>query len=267
MARCGERKSQAKQKRPKIGSVVRRHGGWDASNPRQEKRRQKGSGAAYNSGLMAGWTKRKVAGWMMARWVAATQRNSNGKKKDAERGRIARERITRSLPVAPARASASGRAAHCSSCFNRHRGSFVLFLLPLSIPRAQSRMVWSPAFLTPFFTEEMPLSPPLVLVRKPRPLSGAGPRCSETSHNGVTWPLLSRSHTPGHTSIAYTSSPLAASHSTEVSSLFLPRSAARVALCMPPRQINGGCGGPFGPDSCTSIIQVGAKGCGGVQDA
>jgi len=33
------------------------------------------------------------------------------------------------------------------------------------------------------------------LARKP-PLSGAGPRCNETSHNGVTWPLLSRTRTP-----------------------------------------------------------------------
>jgi len=192
---------------------------------------------------------------MMARWVAVTWRNSNGKKEDAGGRRIARERITRSLPVAPARASASGRAAHCPSCFNRHRGSLVLFLLPLPVPRARSGMVWALAFLTPFFTEEIPLSP-LVLVRKPRPLSGAGPRCSETSHNGVTWPLLSHSHTPGHTSIAYTSSPPAESHPTEVSSLFLPRSPTRVALCMPSRQINGGCCGPFGPDSCTSMYNT-----------
>jgi hypothetical protein len=34
-----------------------------------------------------------------------------------------------------------------------------------------------------------------------------------------------------------------------------------------PQQINGGCGGPFGPDSYTSIIQAGAAGGGGAQDA
>lgn len=34
-----------------------RDGGWDASNFRQEKRRQKGLGAAYNSDLMARWTR------------------------------------------------------------------------------------------------------------------------------------------------------------------------------------------------------------------
>lgn len=44
----------------------RRDGGWDASNPRQEKRRQKGleggEGAAYNSDLMARWTRGE---WMV----------------------------------------------------------------------------------------------------------------------------------------------------------------------------------------------------------
>lgn len=39
----------------------RRDGGWDASNSQQEKRRQKGLEAAYNSDLMARWTRRE---WM-----------------------------------------------------------------------------------------------------------------------------------------------------------------------------------------------------------
>lgn len=48
------------------------------------------------------------------------------------------------------------------------------------------------------------------------------------------------------------------------SSLFLIRCSC--CIMHTPHQINGGCCGPFGgPDSCTSIIQVGAEG-GGVQD-
>lgn len=37
------------------------------------------------------------------------------------------------------------------------------------------------------------LSPSSLVLQKLHSLSGAGPRCNETSHNGVTWPLLSRS--------------------------------------------------------------------------
>lgn len=58
------------------------------SNPRQEKRGQKGLEVAYNSGLMVGWTK----------GVDGEEQGLDG-------------RITRSLPVAPARASVSARAA------------------------------------------------------------------------------------------------------------------------------------------------------------
>lgn len=106
--------------------------------------------------------------------------------------------------MAPARASASGRVAHCPSCFSHHRGHL---LLPPFLPPFSSR-VWFwrldgllARFSDPLFHQRDPPSvlPPSLLVRKSRPLSSAGPRCSETSHNGVTWPLLSRAHTPGHT--------------------------------------------------------------------
>lgn len=167
------------------------------SNPRQEKRRQKGLGAAYNSGLMAGWTRGRMG--------RATRRNSNGRQ--GGDGGIARERITRSLPVAPARASASGRAAHCPSCFSRQRGRLILRLvLPPSSRRPGSG--WPVArslarFSDPLFHwksssppfSRLSLSLPLLLPfvpQKPCSLSGVGPRCSETSYNGVTWPLLSR---------------------------------------------------------------------------
>lgn len=115
--------------------------------------------------------------------------------------------------MAPARASASGRVAHCPSCFSRHRGHLLLPLSPSSLasfPLVSGPGGWmarSLAFLAPFFTGDLsfslsltlPLFLFLPLVRNPRPLFSAGPRCSETSHNGVTWPLLSRAHTPGHT--------------------------------------------------------------------
>ena len=158
-------------------------------------------------------------------------------------GGIARERITRSLPVAPARASASGRAAHCPSCFSQYRDRLIL-LLPLSLlasgPGGWNGLV--ARFSDPLF-HRRPRPPPsslslslsLLLVRESRPLSGAGPRCSETSHNGVTWPLLSRAHTPRSYPIAHTS-PLPESHPTEANPLPLPpfSSTARVALCIPP---------------------------------
>lgn len=152
---------------------------------------------------------------------------------------------------------------------------------PASPSSALSSRVWSwrldslVAFLTPFFTgKPLPslsfrlfLSFSFLLVRESRagPLSGAGPRCSETSHNGVTWLLLSRAHTPRSYSIAYTS-PLPESHPTEVNPLYLLSHPCSCCIMHTPHQINGGCGGPFGePDSCTSIIQVGAEG-GDVQD-
>jgi len=155
-------------------------------------------------------------------------------------GGIARERITRSLPVAPARASASGRAAHCPSCFSRHRDRLILLLsLSLLASGPGGWMAWSLAFLTPFSPEIPTLSLSLSLSLSPPSfknpvLSGAGPRCSETSHNGVTWPLLSRAHTPRLYPIAYTS-PLPESHPTKVNPLPLPpfSSVARVALCIP----------------------------------
>lgn len=50
------RSSKQNKSEPKITSDVGGDGGWRVSNPRQEKRRQKGLEAAYNSGLMAGWT-------------------------------------------------------------------------------------------------------------------------------------------------------------------------------------------------------------------
>lgn len=118
---------------------------------------------------------------------------------------IARERITRSLPVAPARASASGRVAHCPSCFSRHRDHLLLPpLSPLPFPLASGPGGWMACslacFSDPLFhRRSLSISLFLPRVRKPRPLSFAGPRCSETSQNGVTWPLLSRAHTPGHT--------------------------------------------------------------------
>lgn len=59
-------------------------------------------------------------------------------------------------------------------------------------------------FSDPPFSPETPLF--RLLVREPSPLSGAGTRCSETSHNGVTWPLLSRARTLRSYPIAYTSS-------------------------------------------------------------
>lgn len=62
--------------------------------------------------------------------------------------------------MAPARASASGRVAHCPSCFSYHRGHLLLppFLPPL-FPLASGSGGWmacSLAFLTPFFTRETP---------------------------------------------------------------------------------------------------------------
>lgn len=125
--------------------------------------------------------------------------------------------------MAPARASASGRAAHCPSCFSHHRDRLILLLPPSLLASGSGGwMAWSLAFLTPFFTGDYPcLSLSLSLfvsLFPPRLLSGTGPRCSETLHNGVTWPLLSRAHTPRSYPIAYTS-PLPESHPAEVNPL------------------------------------------------
>lgn len=175
--------------------------------------------------------------------------------------------------MAPARASVSGRAAHCPSCFSRRRGH--ILLLPLAF-RAWSWLVWSLAFLTPFFTRDpffsllLPLccAPSLSLLRKPRPLAGAGPRCNETLHNGVTWPLLSRTHTPWSYPIAYTSLRVATPPQQAGRPPRLPFQPPSCCIMHVPHQINGGCGGPFGPDSCTSIIQAGGRIVqeGGVQE-
>lgn len=193
----------------------------------------------------------------------ATRRNSNGRQ--GATGGIARERITRSLPVAPARASASGRAAHCPSCFSRQRGRLILRLvLPPSSRRPGSG--WPVArslarFSDPLFHwksssppfSHLSLSLPLFLPFVPQKLcslSGVGPRCSETSYNGVTWPLLSRA--PGTPVIPYRLyfSLSRVSPPPKVPSLCrLSAPRARVALCIPPGQINGGRGGPFEPDS------------------
>lgn len=61
------RKSEASQERGRL----RGRGGPQPRILRQEKRRQKGLGAAYNSGLMAGWTRGRMG--------RATRRNSNGR--------------------------------------------------------------------------------------------------------------------------------------------------------------------------------------------
>lgn len=84
------RSTKQNKSEPKITGGKR---GSEVSNPRQEKRRQKGLEAAYNSGLMVGWTK----GMEERRCTLRGEEGLEG-------------RITRSLPVAPARASVSGRA-------------------------------------------------------------------------------------------------------------------------------------------------------------
>lgn len=140
--------------------------------------------------------------------------------------------------MAPARASASGRAAHCPSCFSRHRDRLILLLPPSLLASGPGGWIaWSLAFLTPFFTESPPSLPlPFYLTlsslseNTPSTIRCRTSQCSETSHNGVTWPLLSRAHTPRSYSIAYTS-PLPESHPSPSFS-FLIR--ARVALCIPP---------------------------------
>lgn len=150
----------------------------------------------------------------------ATWRNSNGKEGTGRDCKGENYEVT------------SGGA--CTSFRFRSRSTLSLLLQPpprpLHPPSSASGsggwIAWSLAFpSTPFFAGGTPFPPSLfpshsfLLVREPRPLSGAGPRCSETSHNGVTWLLLSHAHTPRSYSIAYTS---LESHPTEVNPLPLP---------------------------------------------
>lgn len=203
----------------------------------------------------------------------ATRRNSNGWHGAWGEG-IARERITRSLPVAPARASASGRAAHCPSCFSRQRGHLILHLVFPPSPRPPGGgwlarlLAHSFAFLTPFFTRDLPLFPsPVYLSRSPplAPSSSASlpppktlfaiRRRTPVQRNFVQWRNLAitiaRPRTPVIPYCLYFSlsraSPLLPVKGPTLSRLPAPRT--RVALCIPPGQINGGRGGPFGPDS------------------
>lgn len=119
-----KRFSKQNKSEPKITS--KGCGSW-FSNPRQEKRRQKGLEAAYNSGLMAGRTKGvdgENDGWRERRCTVGEEGLEG--------------RITRSLPVAPARASVSGRVALSlqllpSRCLPPPSATCLLFPPPPSI--------------------------------------------------------------------------------------------------------------------------------------
>lgn len=116
-------------------------------------------------------------------------------------------------------------------------------------------MAWSLAFLTPLF-HRRPLSF-ASSVREPSLLSGAGPRCSETSHNGVTWPLLSRARTLRSYPIAYTSSlPRVAPSRSQVppSSVFVLHYA-----CLLPDKWRARRRDPFGPNSCMYVYNTGCS--------
>lgn len=172
-----DRESKQNKSEPKI---TRGGGGMivGVSNPRQEKRGQKGLEAAYNSGLMVGWTK----------GVDGEEQGLDG-------------RITRSLPVAPARASVSVRPA--------------LSPLVLAFPFPPPYM--PPSFVTPFSSLFLhPIPSPIFSPHSPSTCSSTSstkknptlsffslcirgvtklPRmadASKLSHNGVTCPLLSR---------------------------------------------------------------------------
>lgn len=119
--------SKTKASRKSRGTIV------GVSNPRQEKRGQKGLEVAYNSGLMVGWTK----------GVDGEEQGLDG-------------RITRSLPVAPARASVSARAAPSP-----------LALSSLPSPSLHRTCPPPPPFLyNPFF---IPLPPPIPSSSSPHP--------------------------------------------------------------------------------------------------
>lgn len=166
--------------------------------------------------------------------------------------------------MAPARASASGRAAHCPSCFSRQRGRLILRLvLPPSSRRPGSGwpVARSLAFLTPFFTgksssppfSHLSLSLPLFHpLRSPKTLFAIRRR-TPVQRNFVQWRNLAitiaRPRTPVipyrlYFSLSRVSPP---AEGPSLRRLSAPR--ARVALCIPPGQINGGRGGPFEPDS------------------
>lgn len=205
----------------------------------------------------------------------ATRRNSNGRQ-GATGGLQGRElrghfrwRLHElPLPVAQRTvppASAANVAVSSSASSFRPR-PVVLAVGGRSLARLSDPLFHWKSSSPPF--SRISLSLPLFLPfvpQKPCSLSGVGPRCSETSYNGVTWPLLSRAPVLRSYPIAYTS-PLAEFHPRRRS---LPLSAprARVALCIPPR-----------PDkwrarrtvrtglSCTSIIQVGVRDAPGAQE-
>lgn len=129
------RSTKQNKSEPKITGGKR---GSEVSNPRQEKRRQKGLEAAYNSGLMVGWTK----GMEERRCTLRGEEGLEG-------------RITRSLPVAPARASVSGRATLPLPLL-LHRCLPLLSTVCLLFP--------PPHFITPFsFCFSTILSPVLCL--------------------------------------------------------------------------------------------------------
>lgn len=139
------------------------------SNPRQEKRRQKGLGAAYNSGLMAGWTRGRMG--------RATRRNSNGRhgaQRQGATGGGLQGRELRGhfrwrlhelpLPVAQRTvppASAANVAVSSSASSFRPR--------PVVLAVGGRSLARSLAFLTPFFTGNLPLLPSLIYL--PRSLS------------------------------------------------------------------------------------------------
>lgn len=189
--------------------------------------------AAYNSDLMARWTRGRVD-VSRQRW-----RNSNGRERGP--GGIARERITRSLPVAPARASASGRAAHCPSCFSRQRDRLIL-LRPSSLLASAPGgwMAWSLAFLTPFFIGDLPHLSPSLSLSPSCPRTPSTIRCrTSLQRNFAQWRNLAITIACPYSPVIpyrlyFSLNGVAPQHRSQPSLSRAPfSSAARVALCIP----------------------------------
>lgn len=169
----------------------------------------------------------------------------------------------------------------CTSFRFRSRSTLSLLLQPPPRPShppssTLSSRVWSwrldglvARFSDPLFHRRFP---PRLSLSPPRPRTSSTIRCrTSVQRNFAQWRNLAITIACLYSPVIpyrlyFSLTGVALSPPKSTLSLFLLSHPCSYCIMHIPHQINGGCCGPFGgPDSCTSIIQVGAE-SGGVQD-